>query len=202
MAKKLFCPKCGSHLSEGDLFCVECGNKIEIRKSQESVDSTADIEMKQEQKFNVHMQGEQEERVILREDAALIDNVWNPSGALRLTNTNLSFRDLKGKTKYDTNILLTDVENVKIIRQFKLFGEQHIAVFLKDKKVVFSVEARTGWFDKINEAVSAAKKGGIPVGRNSKVDYIDELHRLKELMDDGIITREEFEAKKKSLLGL
>jgi hypothetical protein len=33
-------------------------------------------------------------------------------------------------------------------------------------------------------------------------DYISELERLAGLVDKGIITQEEFEAKKKSLLGL
>ena len=33
-------------------------------------------------------------------------------------------------------------------------------------------------------------------------DYIDELERLADLQEQGIITEEEFEAKKKQLLGL
>lgn len=36
----------------------------------------------------------------------------------------------------------------------------------------------------------------------SQSDYIDELKRLAELRDAGIITAEDFEAKKKQLLGL
>ena len=32
--------------------------------------------------------------------------------------------------------------------------------------------------------------------------YLDELERLSQLHDDGVITDEEFEAKKKQLLGL
>ena len=32
--------------------------------------------------------------------------------------------------------------------------------------------------------------------------YLDELEKLKELHDEDIITKEEFEAKKKQLLGL
>ena len=37
---------------------------------------------------------------------------------------------------------------------------------------------------------------------NSSVYLADEIRKLKELADDGIITQEEFEAKKKQLLGL
>lgn len=34
------------------------------------------------------------------------------------------------------------------------------------------------------------------------IQYLDELEKLKELHDEDIITKEEFEAKKKQLLGL
>jgi hypothetical protein len=33
-------------------------------------------------------------------------------------------------------------------------------------------------------------------------EYLDELERLGQLKDEGVITEEEFEAKKKELLGL
>ena len=33
-------------------------------------------------------------------------------------------------------------------------------------------------------------------------DPVDELRKYKELLDDGIITESEFEAKKKQILGL
>ena len=37
---------------------------------------------------------------------------------------------------------------------------------------------------------------------DKKKDELDEIRRYKELMDDGVITREEFNLKKKELLGL
>jgi len=37
---------------------------------------------------------------------------------------------------------------------------------------------------------------------DAKDDYLDELERLSELREKGVITDEEFEAKKKQLLGL
>ena len=39
-------------------------------------------------------------------------------------------------------------------------------------------------------------------GRAGDVSYLDELERLGQLRDDGIITEEEFRAKKKQVLGL
>ncbi len=44
-----------------------------------------------------------------------------------------------------------------------------------------------------------------PAQKGQEVDqpsYIDELERLSKLKDDGVITEEDFEAKKKQLLGL
>lgn len=35
-----------------------------------------------------------------------------------------------------------------------------------------------------------------------KISFADELRKYKALFDDGIITQEEFEAKKKQILGL
>ena len=37
---------------------------------------------------------------------------------------------------------------------------------------------------------------------NNSIDAADEIVKFKKLADDGIITQEEFEAKKKQLLGL
>jgi hypothetical protein len=45
----------------------------------------------------------------------------------------------------------------------------------------------------------------VPAQKGQEADqpsYIDELERLSKLKDDGVITEEDFEAKKKQLLGL
>ncbi len=41
-----------------------------------------------------------------------------------------------------------------------------------------------------------------PAKETGKPSYLDELERLAKLKDDGVITEEDFEAKKKQLLGL
>ena len=40
------------------------------------------------------------------------------------------------------------------------------------------------------------------IGKPAKADRIEELTKLKDLLDTGAITQEEFDAKKKQLLGL
>ena len=54
--------------------------------------------------------------------------------------------------------------------------------------------------DSDQEIVEDAPAGGSQ--GSAKPDYMAELERLAELKDKGIITEEEFEAKKKQLLGL
>ncbi len=55
----------------------------------------------------------------------------------------------------------------------------------------------------ILSVVSVDRSNGAENIRNtSNISNADEIVRFKELLDAGIITREEFEAKKKQLLGL
>ena len=49
---------------------------------------------------------------------------------------------------------------------------------------------------------SSATAASPPPAPASETSYLDELEKLGELRDKGIITDEEFEAKKKELLGL
>ena len=42
----------------------------------------------------------------------------------------------------------------------------------------------------------------IEVEKNGNISEADEIRKFKELADHGIITQEEFEAKKRKLLGL
>lgn len=41
-----------------------------------------------------------------------------------------------------------------------------------------------------------------PTGQQAAVDPYEEITKYKKLLDDGIITQEEFDRKKKELLGL
>jgi hypothetical protein len=49
-------------------------------------------------------------------------------------------------------------------------------------------------------AVQSAQTSQLPLDSGGN-DYIDELQRLAELRDTGVITSEEFDAKKQQLLG-
>lgn len=57
--------------------------------------------------------------------------------------------------------------------------------------------------NKLEEAVSMCESADTaPVVVQNAVSAMDELKKLKELLDMGIVTQEEFDAKKKQLLGL
>ena len=207
MAKKLFCPKCGSQASEGDLFCSECGNRIDIRKSQESVAPTADVETKQEcAQFNVHVQSEpekNEETVIQRGEAFYYKSQFGFGriGTLLLTDMRLTFTAMTAKTDLDMVISLKDVEKVKLVAN-QNFSWHMIGVYLKDKQYLFNVKKKENWIEKINNAVNTVRNGKSEPTVKQNTDYIDEIKRLKELADAGVITKAEFEAKKKKLLDL
>lgn len=61
--------------------------------------------------------------------------------------------------------------------------------------------------EKVNAIVTAKPKRAAETApyqeqKNANLDTADELKKYKELLDGGVITQEEFEAKKKQLLGL
>lgn len=64
-------------------------------------------------------------------------------------------------------------------------------------KKIEAQEKQAAAFSKIAENMS-----GKPTNQSEvKDDYISQLHRLKQLLDNGVITQQEFEIKKKELLG-
>ena len=46
------------------------------------------------------------------------------------------------------------------------------------------------------------KEKGVSVENNSNISAADEIKKFKELLDSGVISQEEFDVKKKQLLGL
>ena len=50
--------------------------------------------------------------------------------------------------------------------------------------------------------IKSSNQNGLQVQSNMKFDPVDQIRRYYELKEDGIITEEEFELKKKQLLDL
>jgi hypothetical protein len=55
--------------------------------------------------------------------------------------------------------------------------------------------------EELKKLVPSNSAGGQTVIQNMAVDPLDQLKKLKELLDAGIVTQEEFDEKKKSLMG-
>ena len=55
---------------------------------------------------------------------------------------------------------------------------------------------------RIRDYVSDFDVGNMPAQKGEVVSVVDEIRGLKQLLDEGILTQEEFDAKKKQLLGL
>jgi hypothetical protein len=66
------------------------------------------------------------------------------------------------------------------------------------------VQSRLGTkedFSSREEPTEAAAAAPVPAA-NGEPEYVGELKRLSQLRDQGIITNEDFEAKKKQILGI
>ena len=62
-----------------------------------------------------------------------------------------------------------------------------------------SIDVRTLSKEEWTTEQAKATQSGVPA---STISAADELKKFKELLDSGVITQEEFDAKKKQLLGL
>ena len=84
-------------------------------------------------------------------------------------------------------------------------GIRNLRIESPSENVVFSFgnkQARDEVYDAINRQIAERQnnKGSVTVVNNAS--NADELKKYKDLLDAGIITQEEFDAKKRQLLGL
>ena len=89
---------------------------------------------------------------------------------------------------------------------FTMQLQEYLQQYQKENNVQFKISTFAdveAIKSKLNEAIKLAKadnQTGATVVQ--QVSAMDELKKLKELLDLGIVTQEEFDAKKKQLLGL
>ncbi len=155
---------------------------------------------------------------ILKKDALLYRksalNVMK--GNLILTQKELYFTYMKGLIKKTEEtaitIAVTDIINVKSLKPFGGYGIDRLEITHtaggKETKTTFEHQsiygyaigainaAQKAYFDDWAVMIEDLRKG------KSQSGGLDELEKLAQLKDKGIITKEEFEAKKKQLLNL
>ena len=104
----------------------------------------------------------------------------------------------------DSQTLLWDyIDHLSFARHkpYTNFGCITIETIKKPYQISISLQPAEAVFQKLNEVFMEIKSAN-KVSEPAVSDSADELLKFKKLADMGVITQEEFEAKKKQLLGL
>ena len=122
--------------------------------------------------------------------------------AYAITNKRMVFGQ---KTLLGENFKSVIIENINdITKQTGFFnGIITFDTFKEKFNVDFVPQVADKLFPVLNEYITNLKnKKNNKVEENQKNDPTAELRKYKQLLDDGIITQEDFNAKKKQILGL
>lgn len=205
------CPNCGGSYNPAKYQCEYCGSYIFM--SNDNFRDLSDIEIelsKQELESSdkypgIYVFGRllgKGERPIILGVANYFTGMISAGGKLLLTNKSLSFSaHVINVGRKEKKIELKDITDVELGTNFLI--SQHILITENGKKHRFVVYHGKEWVQKIKEAI--AKKDEIIVEEEKTVpsnNYVEELKQLKELLDMGIITADEFAIKKRQLLNL
>ena len=129
----------------------------------------------------------------------IIISIWLFSYEMRVTDKKIYGKSSFGKKVFIAKETIFDVEK-------SIFSGITVSTFSGD--VVFRfIKNREDVYNAIKQLIEGKNKPSISPDdtlefQNSKRDFVEELKKYKELLDDGIITQEDFDAKKKQLLGL
>ena len=96
--------------------------------------------------------------------------------------------------------------------QFEYAGSHSVNNFVNENSFTFSATIGTAKYKRLKEEMPPVYEyvqkriREVKEEKNKQatieISSVDEIRKYKELLDDGIISNEEFEAKKKQLLGL
>lgn len=205
--ESLKCPSCGSPYNPSTIQCEYCRSYIimsnknyEKFNEEQFLDDTDNEEYK-----GIYVHGTllgKGEKPINLGAANYLDGIAK-GGMLLLTNKSLSFSSHKFfQEKKDLVIKLKDIANANVA--FNMLISQTIAIDTKDKTYKFVVNHGNEWVENILEAKNNVKDDTALKDDTTlkSDDYIEELQRLKKLLDEGIITKEEFDIKKRMLLNI
>ena len=212
--KALNCPNCGGAYNPTKMRCEFCGNFIIMTDKEFDVPKEIVSEIKSamieanntnSKQPGVYIFGSligKGEVPLRLGPGSYYKSLIAVGGKILLTESNLYFSShtfAQGKT--DVCIPLSSVLSVQ---QTSSFGvSQTITVATNDKNYKFLVYHGKRWVAAIenakNENIAPAKNVSINQQTN---DYTDELRKLKDLLDAGIITEDEFAVKKRQILNI
>lgn len=209
------CPNCGASYNPAQYQCDYCGSYIFMSNETYTDFSNIKIELPQKPKTErskypgVYVFGRllgQGERPITLGAANYYTGPVAAGGKLLLTNKSLSFSAHAFNVgRQETKIDLKQITDVRLAAN--LLISQQITVTANGRTHKFVVYHGSEWVQKIKEAIARYQADTVvqaPAAKPnpSPSNYIEELRQLKELLDMGIITEEEFNIKKRMLLGL
>ena len=217
MFRSMNCPNCGAPYNPAKYECESCGSFIilsdekQFNVPRQTVDGILEKLSRAEEGGGADypgtyvfgkLLGRGEVPLRLGEANYYTSALFASGGKLLLTGTNLYFSSHAfniGKT--ELRIPLADITEVKHDRN-QIISDQ-ISVFTKEKRHKFVVFGGEEWIEMIRKAqAEPPKPRGSAAPKPAGSDYTEELVKLKQLLDAGIITEEEFTIKKRMILGL
>lgn len=210
-ARTLTCPNCGASLKITEYQCEYCGSYVIISNEKYRDFSDLKIYLPQEPRDDpgkypgIYVFGRllgKGEKPITLGVANYYTGLVAAGGKLLLTSRSLSFSAHGFNVgRKETRIEIKEITDVKV--SANLLVSQHILVTANGKTHKFVVYHGNEWVKKIKEAIANYNEvDPLPVSATNVKHYSEELQQLKQLMDLGVITEEEFTIKKRMLLGI
>ena len=208
----LNCPNCGGNYNPAHLKCEYCGSIIIMSTEKQynvPVEIVNDLEDEGKDCPGIYVYGTLlgKGEVPLRLGLAnYYKNAFiNVGGKVLLTKKSLQFSTHNFMQSKKTVVIpLESVVSAEYDGSNLGISDQ-ISVYTAEKRHKFVVYGGNVWVDMINSAknelLHPAKKVVINTA-SAPADYTEELNKLKELLDAGIITEEEFAVKKRQILNI
>lgn len=182
----MYCNKCGNKLEDGMKFCNKCGNKIGENKAENNkVEGTI---------YNKNIKVEREEKKVTWKRVFVISLIVTVLIAILASITNGAFAGLLGISAAITILLFYFIPTfVAAEKKHRNEGAIGILNFFVGWTFI-------GWVICLVWALSNQKPIEVSNTNNITNNKYDDLRKLQELKENGIITEEEFEREKRKLL--
>ena len=123
---------------------------------------------------------------------------------LRSYSLTITDKCIYGKTMFGNRVELP-IDSISMITTISLLKGIVVTTSIKKKKVFLLIKNLDDVYRELNDLVIEKRHNAKVTNgdkENRPIINAEELKKMKELLDMGIITQEEFDAKKKQLLGL
>lgn len=213
--KTLNCPNCGAGFNPTKYRCEYCGSYVfmsdenyvdfsNVKIEMPPIQNTPSLDTKKYPGIYVYgrLLGKGEKPISLGV-ANYYTGLVTAGGKLLLTNRSLLFSAHAFNVgRQETSIDLNEIKEIKVTSN--MLVSQNIEVKTETKSHRFVVYHGKEWVKNIQDAIAVCPKP-TPVPPTPKKsaesnNYIVELQQLKQLLDAGILTQEEFDIKKRMLL--